>query len=78
MIDEAGLKGYLEGGAMVYFNHANFIINFNEATSMDYINVMRKIQMDVFDKFNIMLEPEVVYIGSDKKEVELWNTLVKG
>ena len=63
---------------MVYFNHANFIINFNEATSMDYINVMRKIQMDVFDKFNIMLEPEVVYIGSDKKEVELWNTLVKG
>ena len=78
LIDEAGLKGYLEGGAMVYFNHANFIINFNEATSMDYINVMRKIQMDVFDKFNIMLEPEVVYIGSDKKEVELWNTLVKG
>ena len=78
LIDEAGLKGYLEGGAMVYFNHANFIINFNEATSMDYINVMRKIQMDVFDKFNIMLEPEVVYIGSDKEEVELWNTLVKG
>lgn len=78
LIDEAGLKGYLEGGAMVYFNHANFIINFNEATSMDYINVMRKIQMDVFDKFNIMLEPEVVYVGSDKKETELWNTLVKG
>lgn len=78
LIDEAGLKGHLEGGAMVYFNHANFIINFNEATSMDYINVMRQIQMNVFDKFNIMLEPEVVYIGSDKKETELWNTLIKG
>lgn len=78
LIDEAGFKGHLEGGAMVYFNHANFIINFNEATSMDYINVMRQVQMGVFDKFNIMLEPEVIYIGSDKKETELWNTLTKG
>lgn len=78
LIDEAGLKGHLEGGAMVYFNHANFIINFNEATSMDYINVMRQMQMSVFDKFDIMLEPEVVYVGSDKKEMELWNMLNKG
>ncbi len=78
LIDEVGLKGHLEGGAMVYFNHANFIINFNEATSMDYINLMREMQRLVFDKFNIMLEPEVVYIGSDKKETELWNTLIKG
>lgn len=78
LIDETGLKGHLEGGAMIYFNHANFIINFNEATSMDYINLMREMQRLVFDKFDIMLEPEVVYIGSDKKETELWNTLVKG
>ena len=78
LIDETGLKGHLEGGAMVYFNHANFIINFNEATSMDYINLMREMQRLVFDKFDIMLEPEVIYIGSDKKELELWNTLIKG
>jgi len=77
LIDEAGLKGHLEGGAMVYFNHANFIINFNEATSLDYINLMREMQRLVFDKFDIMLEPEVIYIGSDKKETELWNTLVQ-
>ncbi len=77
LIDEVGLKGHLEGGAMVYFNHANFIINFNEATSMDYINLMREMQRLVFDRFDIMLEPEVVYMGSDKKEVELWNTLTK-
>ncbi len=78
LLDEAGLKGYLSGGAMVYFNHANFIINFNEATSLDYINVMREMQRLVFDEFNIMLEPEVIYVGSDKKELELWNTLLKG
>ncbi len=76
LIDEVGLKGHLEGGAMVYFNHANFIINFNEATSMDYINLMREMQRLVFDRFDIMLEPEVIYIGSDKKETELWNTLI--
>ena len=63
---------------MVYFNHANFIINFNEASSLDYINVMREMQRLVFDEFDIMLEPEVIYIGSDKKELELWNTLLKG
>ena len=78
LLDEAGLKGFLSGGAMVYFNHANFIINFNEASSLDYINVMREMQRLVFDEFDIMLEPEVIYIGSDKKELELWNTLLKG
>ncbi len=78
LIDEAGLKGHLIGGALVYYNHANFVINFNNATSMDYINIMRDIQMNVFDKFNIMLKPEIIYIGSDKKELELWNTLIKG
>lgn len=77
LIDEAGLKGYLSGGAVVYYNHANFIINFNEATSLDYINVMREMQLHVFEKFNIMLEPEVVYYGSDKKEVELWKILTQ-
>lgn len=77
LIDETGLKGYLKGGAMVYFNHANFIINFNNATSLDYIEVMRHVQMFVFEKFNIMLEPEIIYAGSDKKELELWNVLVK-
>ncbi len=45
---------------------------------MDYINLMREMQRLVFDKFDIMLEPEVIYIGSDKKELELWNTLIKG
>lgn len=77
MLDECGMKGYLEGGAMVYFNHANFIINFNNATSMDYINIMREMQTRVFEKYNILLEPEVIYHGCDKKEVELWNVMLK-
>lgn len=77
LIDEAGLKGFLSGGAVVYYNHANFIINFNEATSMDYINVMREVQAGVFEKFNIMLEPEVIYYGSDKRELELWKILAQ-
>lgn len=77
LIDEAGLKGFLSGGAVVYYNHCNFIINFNEATSLDYINVMREMQLHVFEKFDIMLEPEVIYYGSDKKEVELWKILTQ-
>lgn len=75
LLDECGLKSSPVGGAMVYHNHANFIINFNNATSFDYLSLMKKMQDCVFDKFNIRLEPEIIYIGDDKKELELWKEI---
>ena len=60
---------------MVYFRHANFIINFNNATSLDYLKLMKEMQNRVLEKFKIKLQPEVVYIGDNKNEVEIWKSL---
>ena len=62
---------------MVYYKHANFIINFNNATSMDYLKLMKGMQDRVYEKFNIKLEPEVIYAGENKAEVEIWNSLIQ-
>ena len=70
LLDECQMKSRLVGGAMVSYKHANFIINFNNATSMDYINLMLEMQKSVEEKFNIKLYPEILYAGEDKKELE--------
>jgi len=59
LIEEAGLKGYRRGGAMVSTKHANFIINTGTATAQDIIELMREIQLKVHEMTGIMLEPEV-------------------
>ena len=77
LLDECNLKSCPIGGAMVYYKHANFIINFNKATSLDYLKLMREMQKRVIEKFNIKLSPEIVYIGDDKEETELWKNLTR-
>lgn len=75
LLDKCNLKSCPVGGAMVYHKHANFIINFNEATSLDYLKLMKEMQTRVFEQFDIILQPEVVYVGDDKEEVAIWNQL---
>lgn len=59
LIEDAGLKGYAVGGAMVSSKHANFIVNTGKATSKDVIAVMEKVIKMVQEKFGVTLEPEV-------------------
>lgn len=77
LLDECNLKSKPIGGAMVYFRHANFIINFNEGTSLDYLKLMQEMQNKVKEKFNITLEPEIIYAGDDKEEAAIWNNLIQ-
>ncbi len=77
LLDEAGMKSKLIGGAMVFYKHANFIINFNNATSLDYLLLMQNMQNAVYEKFNVKLEPEIIYAGDDKKEAEIWKSLIQ-
>ncbi len=70
LIEEAGLKGLTIGGAKVSEKHANFIVNFNNASSNDVIELMKVIQETVLQKFGIMLEPEIKMIGFDKNKVK--------
>lgn len=62
-LDQAGCKGWTEGGAKISEKHANFIINFQNATSFDIINLAYRARKAVEEKFGIKLEQEVVMIG---------------
>ena len=41
LIDDAGLKGYTIGGAMVSEKHAGFVVNTGNATAEDILNLMK-------------------------------------
>jgi UDP-N-acetylmuramate dehydrogenase len=66
LIEQAGLKGRQCGGAVVSEKHANFILNTGRATADDIIGLMKTVQAAVYDKFGILLEPEVRIIGEEK------------
>ena len=76
LLDEAGVKGLKIGGAHVWENHANFIINDGNATSLDILTLMHEMYKRVKEKFNIELKPEVRYLGGkNEKEAELCKIL---
>lgn len=62
LIDECGLKGYTIGGAQVSEKHAGFVINKNNATSQDILNLIEHIKDTVKKKTGkeIKLEIEVI------------------
>jgi len=63
LIEKSGLKGFIYGGARISDKHANFIENFDNASSED-IFILSKIVKDmVMDKFKIELEYEVKVVG---------------
>lgn len=63
LIDDANLRGYQIGGAMVSKKHCGFIINYDNATSSDIYNLMNYVKNTVYDKFAVRLENEVRLIG---------------
>ena len=65
LIEDSGLKGYKIGGAMVSEKHCGFIINRGGASAQDVIGLIRHIRKTVFDKYGVMLEPEVITLGED-------------
>lgn len=65
LIDACGLKGYSIGGAKVSEKHANFIINFNNATSLDIYNLINYVHDEVLKKTKVDLKVEQEFIGWD-------------
>lgn len=62
LIEQVGLKGTIIGGARISPMHGNFIENFNNATSSDFMQLTVLMQQKVFDTFGIMLSREIKYI----------------
>lgn len=65
LIEDSGLRGLQVGGAQVSEKHCGFIVNHGGATAEDIISLMKIVQERVYDKFGILLEPEVRIVGRD-------------
>ena len=59
LIEQSGLKGKRIGGAMVSEKHAGFIINYDNATTQDVLDLVKFCQETVMEKFGVMLEREI-------------------
>ena len=65
LIEDAGLKGYSIGDSEVSTVHANFLVNKGNASTKEILELFDYVQKTVFEKFNVMLEPEIQILGED-------------
>ena len=63
LIEECGLKGEKRGSAQISEKHANFMVNLGGAKASDVVELMALARRKVKEKFNILLEPEINFLG---------------
>jgi len=63
LIEDVRLKGKMIGGAMVSKKHANFIINYNNATSDDIYNLINYVKNEVKKQTGVELKQEQEYVN---------------
>ena len=63
LIDEAGLKGFSIGDALVSEKHAGFIVNKGNATAQNVLDLIKYVQNEVYNKFNEKIELEIEIMG---------------
>ncbi|MFZ9180920.1 MAG: UDP-N-acetylmuramate dehydrogenase [Rickettsiales bacterium] len=62
LIDDIGFRGKILGGAQFSDKHCNFLININNATAKDLIDLGNSAKAEVLSKHNIDLEWEIKYL----------------
>lgn len=78
LLDSVGAKEMSVGGVKVWDNHANFIVNHRAGSSADVLTLMCEMRQKVKEKYNIELEPEIRFLGSENgKDKELCKILYK-
>ncbi|WP_077368460.1 UDP-N-acetylmuramate dehydrogenase [Anaerosalibacter sp. Marseille-P3206] len=65
LIEDSGLKGIRLGGAQVSELHSGFIVNVDNATCNDVVNLIKVVQKIVRDKYDVLLEPEIKFVGEE-------------
>ena len=63
LIMDAGLRGYRVGGAKVSEKHCGFVVNYNNASAADIMDVINDVTERVNEHFSVKLEPEVRIVG---------------
>ena len=59
LIEDAGLRGYRVGGAMVSEKHCGFVINYDNATATEVLQLIEDVKARVKEQSGVELEPEV-------------------
>ena len=59
LIEKAGWKGHLEGHVGVWDKQALVLVHYGDGKPLEIIELMKKIQISVKDKFGIEIMPEV-------------------
>lgn len=76
LLESVGAKTFSFGDAKVWENHANFIINGKNGTSLDILELIFKMYSEVKKKYNIELRPEMRFLGDkNNREVEICKLL---
>lgn len=65
LIDEAGLKGYAIGDAVISTKHSGFVINKGNATAKEVLALVEYIKKTIEQKFGKKIELEIEIIGVD-------------
>lgn len=63
LIMDAGLRGYQVGGAQVSEKHCGFVINTGNATAAEVQKLITDVKTEVYNRFQVELEPEVIQLG---------------
>lgn len=63
LIEDAGLRGFQVGGAQVSEKHCGFVINRNQATAADVLELCRQVSEKVKDQTGVELEMEIKRLG---------------
>ncbi|MBQ8738099.1 MAG: UDP-N-acetylmuramate dehydrogenase [Clostridia bacterium] len=62
LIDSANLKGLSVGGAEISKKHAGFLVNKNNASSQNILDLIEETKSKIFNKFEIKLEEEILLL----------------
>jgi UDP-N-acetylenolpyruvoylglucosamine reductase len=63
LLEAAGCRGLRHAGARFAEKHANFVENFDDATTADVLELMAEGRRRVHERFGVELEPEVQILG---------------
>lgn len=77
LIEKLGGKGWVEGGARISDKHANFIINYDKATSVDVSRLMNRMYTGIKNEFGYEPIAEIRFVGEPtQEEEEIWKSFV--
>lgn len=63
LIEQMGAKGRRQGQVQVSPDHANFIVNLGQAKASDVCLLIYSLQQDVRERYQVQLDPEVIFLG---------------